>query len=111
MTREEQIKKYCQRYCDTRGFTSDGGFDIYSPMAIVAEDAIKWADEHPKSSWISVEERLPENSDRCFVASGRPGCLDVAYYDKFKEVWVGVTGPYDLLGVAYWMPVPKFEEE
>ena len=40
-------------------------------------DGALWADEHPKSPWISVEERLPEKNCKVMVAGGE---YDIAIY-------------------------------
>lgn len=111
MTREEQIEEYCQRYCDKQGFSSDGVFNIYSPMAIVASDAIKWADEHPKSPWISVEERLPISEELCFVIYKSAGIVNVAYYMKNHKAWVNEYTGEELHGITHWFYIPKLEEE
>ncbi len=111
MTREEQIKKYCQKYCDTRGFTSDGGFDIYSPMAIVAADAIKWADEHPKSPWIKFRDRRPDIM--CLVLVYHDEEAFTAYFKEFDDglYWRSNIGLVPVLDDDYWMLIPKLEEE
>lgn len=110
MTREEQIEEYCQRYCDKQGFSSDGGFNIYSPMAIVASDAIKWADEHPKSPWIPVEERLPEEDYNCIVTNKLGGGTSIAYYLKDAEEWLDAYTGEEIHGITHWFRKPKFDD-
>ena len=70
MTREEQIKKQADIYTDDASnyteWSDDGGWsdtnDIYLVEKAFIEGA-KWADEHPKSPWISVEDDLPCNHE------------------------------------------------
>lgn len=59
MTREEEIKKAVQEFIEERktaiGRAKRGGWYF----ANIFEEGIKWADEHPKLSWISVKDDLP----------------------------------------------------
>lgn len=111
MTRKEQIEEYCQRYCDKQGFSSDGVFNIYSLMAsVVASDAIKWADEHPKSPWISVEEILPISEELCIVICKSTGIVNVAYYMENYKAWVNDYTGEELHGITHWFYMPKFDD-
>lgn len=50
--------------------------------------------------WISVEERLPENSTRCLICdvTGRQ------IFSEFDRLW----GFYDsIFKVTHWMPLPE----
>lgn len=67
------------------------------------------AEWHAKQSpWISVEERLPEESGWVFVAGGRNPyralfyCAGLFYSDV-------TFGTFDS-GVTHWMPIPSFDE-
>ena len=55
MTREEEIINAANELCNSfsGGKTYKLGFEI----------GVKWADEHPKSPWISVDEDLPCNHE------------------------------------------------
>lgn len=74
--------------------------------------AVEWADEHPKSPWISVKERMPKDGE------------DVIFNVKFEGAFVGIfEGVYngqpwwkasdhngnhiDMYNVNYWMPIPE----
>ena len=52
MTREEQIHKVASTYLT-------GNSDLTASFIEAFEDGAKWADNHPKYQWISVEEDLP----------------------------------------------------
>ena len=68
MTREEQIKKQADIYTDDASnyteWSDDGGWSSTNDIELVEKafiEGAKWADEHPKSPWISVEDDLPCN--------------------------------------------------
>ena len=71
----------------------------------------KWADENPKSPWISVKDDLPCNhqelthsnyTDRVLVLS-RNGYSEVAFMCIIEDVWDLNT----LTTVLYWFPIPE----
>ena len=75
----------------------------------------KWADAHPISPWISVEDDLPCNheefthsnyTDRVLVLS-RNGYSEIAFMSIIEDVWEWST----LIKVLYWMPIPKLPKE
>lgn len=61
----------------------------------------------PKSEWISVKDRLPEEGENVLTYGARP-FYDVVYVnrliDKKNGEWL-----YD--GVTYWMPLPELPKE
>ena len=70
MTREEQIKKQADIYTDDASnyteWSDDGGWSDTNDIDLVEKafiEGAKWADEHPKSPWISVEDDLPCNHE------------------------------------------------
>lgn len=77
------------------------------------EAGAKWADENPKSPWISVDKDLPCNhkelihlnyTDRVLV-SARNGYSEVAFMSKIEDSWGWST----FIDVKYWMPIPELE--
>lgn len=73
---------------------------------------VRWADKHPKSPWISVKERLPEDDFNCIVTNKIAGGTHIAYYLKDDEVWIEAYGRGDEIhGITHWFPKPEFEEE
>ena len=76
-----------------------GNIDIYS-----ARDLIKSNIENP---WISVDERLPEETNDFLVCikEHEGYCyVDIVSYMSMKEEWA-------LSGVTHWMPLPDPQEE
>lgn len=67
-----------------------------------------WADEHPKSPWISVEERLPETNDGQSLYE-----VIVATSDRRFLVVINteVEPLVGLLGVTHWIYIPEFNEK
>ena len=70
MTREEEIINAANELCNSfrGGKTYKLGFEI----------GVKWADEHPKSPWISVKDDLPCNHEELIV--------DTPLYKRTKPV-------------------------
>lgn len=60
-------------------------------------DGAKWADSHP--AWVSVEERLPEETGWYLVATPTLNSkVDVALWDgKWRR----------LVTITHWMPLPQ----
>ena len=79
------------------------------------EKGAQWADNNPKSPWISVDDDLPCNhqdlihsnyTDRVLI-SARNGFVEVAFMSKIENVWVWETP----IKVSHWMPIPKLPKE
>lgn len=118
MTREKQIKQAAlERNCD-------GDFDSNDGLNGFVEGA-HWADEHPKSPWISVEERLPEITypilgESVFVfvhvVNKDTGSewieLPAKYNERFHDwqtndfTWIGKRSGV----VTHWMPIPTIPQ-
>ena len=122
MTREEQIKKQADIYTDDASnyteWSDDGGWSNSNDIDLVEKafiEGAKWADNNPKTPWISVEDDLPCNheelthsnyTDRVIVLA-RNEFPEVEFMYKVEEgVWEWTT----LKNVSYWMPIPKLPE-
>ena len=79
----------------------------------------KWADENPKSPWISVEDDLPCNHEELLKSqeSYRTKSVIVrfdndlhgfAYMVKIDNKWEWLNG---IKGITHWMPIPKLPKE
>ena len=101
MTREEQIHEAA-----TNAESYDSDERLYS-----FTDGARWADEHPKSPWISVKERLPEIGETCLVAIKQINMVFLASYWNVKRGWEEENTRDKIVNVTHWMPIPKFEEE
>ena len=110
MTREEEIDN-----AKTAFYERVLEDDYYYDPRDCFEEGAKWADSHPKSPWISVDDDLPCNheemvhtnyTDRVLVSS-RNGFSEVAFMCIIEDVWEWNT----LMQVSYWMPIPKTPKE
>lgn len=109
MTREKQIKEAAKK--TTGLFSYRNGYST-------AEDAFvagaQWADNNPKSPWISVEERLPEPEREVIIVNKRKQIdidfltddgEDGYYWWKSDEIiWC------DDDKITHWMPIPELAE-
>ena len=113
MTREEEIK--------------DAGIRLFGNVSKDINRAFElgaqWADTFPKSPWISVEDRLPEEGQRIIeaytmecTASGLKSfdeeILFSCYRGKFvcdgKETNYGIGKSKST--THHWMPIPQIEK-
>jgi len=105
MTREEEILKEALKWkCDDNEFIAQTAF----------EGGAKWADEHPKSPWISVKDKLPFLQSLVLVTLD-DGSVSTARLTRFEceDCWDVSTRPdrySDLDEVLYWMPIPDLPE-
>lgn len=116
MTRKNQIIEAGIEYTMHNNPMCIGGDNFYEQAREFNrnksfETGAKWADENPKSPWISVNDDLPYNhkellqsnyTDRVLV-SARNGYSEVAFMCVIEEAWEWST----LINVKYWMPIPK----
>lgn len=61
-----------------------------------------------KINWISVKEKLPEDSSQVIMAvkwSGNISFAEAGYYEEDKDEWYNVDG--ELRQVTYWTQLPK----
>lgn len=116
MSRQEETQNAALEYansvdypmwCD--GDTSNSKIKMLVSAAY--EDGARWADENPKSPWISVNERLPEideemhRSETVYVISENSKYPDIDFrfsYANGKEAWWNPKTDY-----THWMPVPE----
>lgn len=105
MTREEEIRQAAlERGCIERTAEYYGFIE-----------GARYSDQHPKSPWISVNERLPKRSkskynydNMYFVA--REGCsmAFVAILHKNGKWYIPDHMQYtEIVAPDYWMPMPK----
>lgn len=113
MTREKEINIAASKYIEDNSMP-DGWVAISDHKDSFIEGA-EWADNHPKSPWISVDDDLPCNheelthsnyTDRVLI-SARNGFVEVAFMGKIENVWVWETP----IRVSHWMPIPELPKE
>ena len=116
MTREEAIIEAGIEYSIQNSPYCIGGDNFYEKARELNrnksfEAGVIWADQNPKSPWISVKDDLPCNhqelthsnyTDRVLVLS-RNGYSEVAFMCIIEDVWEWNT----LITVLYWMPIPE----
>ena len=126
MTREEQIKKQADIYTDDASNYTEWNDDegCYTNDIGLIEKAFiegaKWADEHPKSHWISVKDDLPCNHkeliDKNFKANFQKTLFVIALSNNNYEdlsCMINENGKWEWIaqGVyTHWMPIPKLPD-
>ena len=119
MTRQEQISDAIDTIIPI--FRSNNGRTYEQAlMASGFEAGVNWADDNPKSPWISVEEDLPNDETEWYIiyceAYNKNGDdienkhyeIYLANFDKEMSSWVNVESYNNyFFNVLYWMPMPK----
>lgn len=111
MTRQEEI--------DHVKMTYHKGLH-YDPR-ICFKEGIEWADNHPKSSWISIKDDLPCNypnnihfgfTDRVLTTNGKINIF-IALMKNINNEWVWYSDDnFDVSHVVtHWMPLPQPPKE
>ena len=108
MTREEQITQAARDIA--LNWNVGRGNEFYYRLDKLTEIA-RWADEHPKSPWISVKDRLPEKINKfmsepvlCRYTRGSKEYFHVSQYDFEFDEW-------QISNVTHWMPIPELPKE
>lgn len=107
MTREEQIHNEASNY----GYSIAGGELRRPAISKAFLEGAKWADENPKSPWISVEEGLPEVNQQVYAAMPNMCGVEYATIEYLGDNrWSQDDGEYTYKFsgcVTYWMPIPE----
>lgn len=128
MTREEEINNAVEEFKEERktaigrvkrkGWVFDGIF----------KEGIKWADNHPKSPWISVFDDLPCNHKELILDDTYTKDVLVIIQDNFKidKSEIVITNMHNKIGphntgwewkigicwtLTHWMPIPELPKE
>lgn len=120
MTRKNQIIEAGIEYTMQHNPMCIGGDNFYEQAREFNrnksfEAGAKWADENPKSPWISVKEDLPYNHKELLhsnytdsvLVSSRNGYSEVAFMSKIEDDWEWGT----FINVKYWMPIPSLQKQ
>ena len=97
MTREEKLEKYL----DYQYMYENGDPSYIQGIKV----GVSWADENPKSPWISVEDKLPEEHTDVIVTDGS----SVAHCKKYGDGFYTNIGK--CCNVTHWMPIPELPKE
>lgn len=95
---------------------------IYNSEIASYEAGAKYADEHPKSTWINVKDDLPCNheeftrksrmSTKIVLVRTRKATYFVNYMIKEKSKWEWFCAVDDTEDeIVYWMPIPELPKE
>lgn len=57
------------------------------------------------STWISVDERLPEHGEHVLLSFGKHNINAVGFFDRYSNTWFAYE--YNIVDANYWMPIPK----
>lgn len=108
MTREEEIDNaktvFYERVLED---------DYYYDPRDCFEEGAKWADEHPKSPWISVKDYLPSMcTDLVINAIATKNVIVLLNDGRIRETQLicGHWKEYDKK-VTHWMPIPELPKE
>ena len=110
MTRKEEINNASNKLFNS--------FRCSKSYKMGFETGAMWADENPKSRWISVEDDLPCNypdnihfgfTNNVIATDGTS--IFILYMKKCKDnnwIWCGDNSDFDLSrSITHWMPIPE----
>lgn len=110
MTRQEEIHSVSNQLSEL--------YKCSKTFKIGFEAGAQWADEHPKSHWISVKDDLPCNhpnnihfgfTNKVIATDGTS--IFILHMKKCKDnnwIWCGDNSDFDLSrSITHWMPIPK----
>ena len=119
MTREEEIRNAIDTIFPIPPSEKGRKYD-QALMATGFEAGVKWADEHPKSPWISVEDDLPCNHNELIygteVSEGTE-TVEVFARNGHGDIWTDYMiyengkWRWNDFEPTYWMIAPKLSEE
>ena len=125
MTRKEQIKKQADIYTDNASnytaWSDDGGWSVTDDIDFVEKafiEGAKWADEHPKSPWISVKEELPcDEKDMVIEILAGIELRTKKVLVLLEDGIIGITYMYSFPPygwhwnindvITHWVPIPE----
>lgn len=118
MTREEEIKLLVQHLAKVWYAGAN------SNLEALFEEAVQWADEHPKNPWRDAKKEPPKREignkifytffDTAFDGVHEQRYYYYAEFKKYglgKEGWIDEDGNRVLVEIAdYWMPIPELKK-
>jgi hypothetical protein len=118
MTREEQIKAASSAYTKVRCPMVIGGERFNNKINSINANFVagaKWADNNPKSPWISVKERLPEPEKEVIILDKRKR-IDIDFLtddgDGGYYWWKSEDAIFSENDeITHWMPIPQLPKE
>ena len=121
MTRKEEIKcaskDYINYLLDKQEYHNENYTEDDIRQAF--EKGAQWADNNPKSPWISVDDDLPFNHEElittgCYyeketvdvITISKSGIIDTNYMILYNNKWKWKYGVVP----CYWMPISKIQK-
>lgn len=121
MTREEEIRNAIDTIFPIPPSEKGRKYE-QALMATGFEAGVRWADEHPKSPWISVDDDLPCNREE-LLSKEKEGYTEsvMAYTNigvifismrKYNDGWKWETSNYfPRIIITHWLPIPELPKE
>ena len=123
MTRQEQIRDAIDTIIPI--FRSNNGRTYEQAlMASSFEAGVNWADDNPKSPWISVNDDLPNDETEWYIiyceAYNKNGDdienkhheIFLENFDKETSLWVNIESYNNyFFDVLYWMEIPELPKD
>ena len=115
MTREEEIDN-----AKTTFYKRVLEDDYYYDPRDCFEEGAKWADEHSKSPWISIEDDLPCNHEELICGAGiieGTETIEVFAINTSDNIWIDYMiyengkWRWNDFEPSYWMIAPKLPKE
>lgn len=107
MTREEQAFEASKRFEESLT-EQDLATLSKDDMCFAFQLGVKWAESHPESPWISVNEKLPpiekDNLPIKVIVVSTKGKIDFSRYDYDMKEWISPSLDIEF---THWMPLPK----
>ena len=119
MTRQEEIRNAVDTIIPISPSRNGRTYE-QSMMATGFEAGVKWADENPKSPWISTKDDLPCNHEELIrgteISEGTKTFkvfVTNVYGENWSDYMIYKNGKWrwNSYEPEYWMPAPKLPKE
>lgn len=104
MSKEKQIEEMAEAICGLNtsdGCFCDGGYCNYNCLSYEKAEVLYNAGYRKQSEWVSVDERLPEESDCYLVNIINHFGLDFVIFTYYTKGY-----GWGVPDVTHWMPLP-----
>ena len=110
--RQEALKAEKEKFPRCAGDKENSFHGVNSAYGLGFVDGALWADNNPKSSWISVKDDLPCNHEELLNPDGKE---ETSYVIAIVHGYVIMSKMYKLKGKwhweyddpTHWFPIPK----
>ncbi|WP_418696054.1 DUF551 domain-containing protein [Barnesiella intestinihominis] len=119
---KQTVQERAQEMCEAWGMEDNHGYSVRDTFKVGFVQGANWQAE--QSTWISVEDRLPEENENIIIMCEHGAifngtycntvwfCMDGYINDTFKgnSVYSSMVSIPPLWKPIAWMPIPKFDE-